>query len=118
MPLLVAQRASHQGVDFNHHHSRHLHHHRTNQHHQLVSTGGSGGGVVVVDQQPLDFTMSKFKTSSSRHQLYRQFYSSAEDSPPYDRLEEQGTNFLKYNLRTTLNTTLFLPPKLNIFFFF
>lgn len=64
MPLLVAQRSSH-GVALDHNHS-----------------------AASTTDQPLDFTMSKFKTST-RHQLYRQFYR-AEDSPPYDKHEEQG----------------------------
>lgn len=64
MPLLVAQRASH-GVVLDHSHS-----------------------TTTTIEQPLDFTMSKFKTTA-RHQLYRQFYG-AEDSPPYDKHEEQG----------------------------
>jgi len=64
MPLLVAQRSSH-GVALDHNHS-----------------------ATSTTDQPLDFTMSKFKTST-RHQLYRQFYR-AEDSPPYDKHEEQG----------------------------
>lgn len=69
MPLLVAQRNTHQGVavlDRCHRANtnklllEHHHHH----------------------QQPLDFTMSKYKPTS-RHQLYRQIYS-AEDSLQYD----------------------------------
>lgn len=64
MPLLVAQRGSH-GVVLDHSHSG-----------------------TTQTEQPLDFTMSKFKTST-RHQLYRQFYG-AEESPPYDKHEEQG----------------------------
>ncbi len=66
MPLLVAQRSSH-GVALDRNHS-----------------------AASTTDQPLDFTMSKFKTS--RHQLYRQFYR-AEDSPPYDKHEEEGEDF-------------------------
>ncbi|XP_037025268.1 protein nubbin-like isoform X2 [Bradysia coprophila] len=65
MPLLVAQRSSH-GVALDHNHS-----------------------AAGTTDQPLDFTMSKFKTST-RHQLYRQFYRT-EDSPPYDKHEEEVT---------------------------
>lgn len=74
MPLLVAQRAIH-GAALDHNH-----------------------GAAVTPDQPLDFTMSKFKTSS-RHQLYRQFYG-VEDSPPYDKLEEQGNAYIntQYNI--------------------
>lgn len=63
MPLLVAQR---------------------NSTHVVASLDHS----KTITEQPLDFTMSKYKTSS-RHSLYRQFYR-AEDSPPYDKHEEQG----------------------------
>lgn len=70
MPLLVAQRSSH-GVALDHNHS-----------------------ATSTTDQPLDFTMSKFKTST-RHQLYRQFYR-AEDSPPYDKHEEEGENIFSY----------------------
>lgn len=63
MPLLVAQR---------------------NSTHVVASLDHS----KTITEQPLDFTMSKYKTSS-RHPLYRQFYR-AEDSPPYDKHEEQG----------------------------
>ncbi|KAJ6647803.1 hypothetical protein Bhyg_03026 [Pseudolycoriella hygida] len=63
MPLLVAQRSSH-GVALDHNHS-----------------------ATSTTEQPLDFTMSKFKTST-RHQLYRQFFR-AEDSPPYNKHEEE-----------------------------
>lgn len=71
MPLLVAQRSTHGAVVLDHSHS--------------------ATSAIVKSEQPLDFTMSKFK-SSARHQLYRQFYG-AEDSPPYDKHEEQG-NYL------------------------
>lgn len=74
MPLLVAQRGSH-GVALDRNHS-----------------------ATSTTDQPLDFTMSKFKTST-RHQLYRQFYR-AEDSPPYDKNEEEG--------KICLNCFLFL----------
>lgn len=63
MPLLVAQR---------------------NSTHVVASLDHS----KTIIEQPLDFTMSKYKTTT-RHPLYRQFYS-AEDSPPYDKHEEQG----------------------------
>jgi hypothetical protein len=43
------------------------------------------------DQQPLDFTMSKFKTSSRSNSFYRQFYGTAADkSPLYENKDEQG----------------------------
>lgn len=67
MPLLVSQRSSSHG---------------------LVATADHQLRNGLIEQQPLDFTMSKFKTSSSRHSLYRQFYAS--DSPPYEKQEEQG----------------------------
>lgn len=70
MPLLVTQRNSHSGVVLDHHH------HSTTK---------------IISEQPLDFTMSKFKTTQ-RHPLYRQFYG-AEESPPYDKQEEQGEIF-------------------------
>lgn len=74
MPLLVAQRSTHGVVS--------------------LDRKSSVVGATVVEQ-PLDFTMSKFKTTS-RHQLYNQFYGP-EESPPYDRQEEQGNNiFLFY----------------------
>jgi hypothetical protein len=63
MPLLFAQRSSHDAA--------------------LDHCSG-------IDQQPLDFTMSKFKTTS-RNSFYRQFYGTAADnSPPYDNKDEQG----------------------------
>lgn len=91
MPLLVAQRNTHQGVvvlDRCHSatskklFSEHPHH-----------------------QQPLDFTMSKFKPST-RHQLYRQIYS-AEDSLQYDQKmsDDQGKCFFK-RPKTPTTTTI------------
>lgn len=67
MPLLVAQRGTH-GVVLDHSHNS-----------------------TTTTDQPLDFTMSKFKTTP-RHQLYRQFYGG-EDSPPYNKHDDhQGSN--------------------------
>ncbi|XP_055684965.1 protein nubbin-like isoform X2 [Lutzomyia longipalpis] len=66
MPLLVAQRSSHR-VALDH-------------------------SSAPATDQPLDFTMSKFKTST-RHQLYRQYYG-ADDSPPpfkHDELENSDS---------------------------
>lgn len=42
--------------------------------------------------EPLDFTMSKFKSSSpTKHPLYYQFYGNNSDTPPnHDATEEQG----------------------------
>lgn len=65
MPLLVAQRNTHQGVAV------------LDRCHRATSNKR-----LLEHQQPLDFTMSKYKPSS-RHQLYRQIYS-AEDSLQYD----------------------------------
>lgn len=74
MPLLVAQRNTSHGV--------------VSLDHSATSVGAGG---VAIDQQPLDFTMSKYKTPTTARQqlMYRQFYG-AEDSPPYDKHEEQG----------------------------
>lgn len=74
MPLLVAQRNTHQAVAV------------LDRCHSATSKK-----LLLEHQQPLDFTMSKYKPST-RHQLYRQIYS-AEDSLQYDRrikLEDQG----------------------------
>lgn len=73
MPLLVAQRNTHQGVAV------------LDRCHRATSNK-----LLLEHQQPLDFTMSKYKPSS-RHQLYRQIYS-AEDSLQYDQKlhEDQG----------------------------
>ena len=69
MPLLVAPRSTHGVVVLDH---------------------SATAAVAKAIDQPLDFTMSKFKSSATaRHQLYRQFYGG-EDSPPYDKHEEQG----------------------------
>lgn len=79
MPLLVAQRNTHGVVALDHHHGGS---------HKTATTAQTT--LTKSEQQPLDFTMSKFKsTSGTRHQLYRQFYG-AEDSPPYDKHEETG----------------------------
>lgn len=72
MPLLVAQRNTHGVVALDHH-----------------SHKNTNSSAVTKIEQPLDFTMSKFKSSGTRHQLYRQFYG-AEESPPYDKNEETG----------------------------
>lgn len=69
MPLLFAQRSTHGAVVLDVHR------------HSVTSKNCKS------EQQPLDFTMSKFK-SSTRHQLYRQFYG-AEDSS-YDKHEDRG----------------------------
>ncbi|XP_031628043.1 protein nubbin-like isoform X2 [Contarinia nasturtii] len=66
MPLLVAQRNTHQGVAV------------LDRCHRATSNK-----LLLEHQQPLDFTMSKYKPTS-RHQLYRQIYS-AEDSLQYDQ---------------------------------
>lgn len=63
MPLLVAQRSSHR-VALDH-------------------------SSAPATDQPLDFTMSKFKTST-RHQLYRQYYGADDSPPPYVKHEELG----------------------------
>lgn len=75
MPLLVAQRNTHQAVV------------------AVLDRCHSGSSKKLLldhhHQQPLDFTMSKYKPST-RHQLYRQLYS-AEDSLQYDRSgDDQG----------------------------
>lgn len=77
MPLLVAQRNTHQGVAVLDRCHRATSNKRLLEHHHH-------------HQQPLDFTMSKYKPTS-RHQLYRQIYS-AEDSLQYDHKshEDQG----------------------------
>lgn len=81
MPLLVAQRNTHQGVAV------------LDRCHRATSNK-----LLLEHQQPLDFTMSKYKPTS-RHQLYRQIYS-AEDSLQYDHHkshEDQGkTLFLVF----------------------
>lgn len=77
MPLLVAQRNTHQGVAV------------LDRCHRATSNK-----LLLEHQQPLDFTMSKYKPTS-RHQLYRQIYS-AEDSLQYDHhkaLQDQGKTF-------------------------
>lgn len=66
MPLLVAQRNTHQAVAV------------LDRCHSATSKK-----LLLEHQQPLDFTMSKYKPTT-RHQLYRQIYS-AEDSLQYDR---------------------------------
>ena len=48
------------------------------------------------EQQPLDFTMSKFKPSSPmRHPLYQQFFGNNNSDMPSDHnnVEEQGMNY-------------------------
>lgn len=70
MPLLVAQRNTHQGVAV------------LDRCHRATSNK-----LLLEHQQPLDFTMSKYKPTS-RHQLYRQIYS-AEDSLQYDHKSHQ-----------------------------
>lgn len=71
MPLLVAQRNTHQGVAV------------LDRCHRATSNK-----LLLEHQQPLDFTMSKYKPTS-RHQLYRQIYS-AEDSLQYDHKSHQN----------------------------
>lgn len=75
MPLLVAQRTTHQGVAV------------LDRCHRATTTKK----LLLEHQQPLDFTMSKYKPST-HHQLYRQIYS-AEDSLQYDHKlhQDQGT---------------------------
>lgn len=70
MPLLVAQRNTHGTVALDRSHST---------------------TTARIDQQPLDFTMSKFKPST-RHQLYRQIYGTA-DSRQLDKNEDSGNFF-------------------------
>lgn len=67
MPLLVAQRNTH-GV---------------------VALDRSHSANNKIDQQPLDFTMSKYRPSN-RHQLYRQIYGGADDALQYEKNEDQG----------------------------
>ncbi|XP_059617789.1 uncharacterized protein LOC132262528 [Phlebotomus argentipes] len=65
MPLLVAQRSSHR-VALDH-------------------------SSAPATDQPLDFTMSKFKTST-RHQLYRQYYGADDSPPPYKHEELENSD--------------------------
>lgn len=67
MPLLVAQRNTH-GV---------------------VALDRSHSATNKIDQQPLDFTMSKYRPSN-RHQLYRQIYGGADDALQFEKNEDQG----------------------------
>lgn len=83
MPLLVAQRNIHQAVAV------------------LDRCHSASNKKLLLEhhhhQQPLDFTMSKYKPST-RHQLYRQLYS-AEDSLQYDRKsnDDQGeSSYFQY----------------------
>lgn len=55
--------------------------------------------------EPLDFTMSKFKSSSpTKHPLYYQFYGSNSDTPTNrDVIEEQGKVETEKNERRMSN---------------
>lgn len=98
MPLLVAQRNTHQGVAV------------------LDRCHSASSKKLLLDhhQQPLDFTMSKFKPST-RHQLYRQLYS-AEDSLQYDqRMNVDQGKFYPHSCETYACTLSLLP--LYLYFF-
>lgn len=106
MPLLVAQRSLHGVAALDH--QLQLQKIKTGK---IIKTSASTPTGSVNEQQPLDFTMSKFKTTtSSRHSaLYRKFYKP-DDSPPYNNInEEQGklmileiVSFLSYRSLFTL----------------
>lgn len=111
MPLLVAQRSLHGVAALDH--QLQLQKIKTGK---IIKTSASTPTGSVNEQQPLDFTMSKFKTTtSSRHSaLYRKFYKP-DDSPPYNNInEEQGklmileiVSFLSYRFLFTLLLLIF-----------
>lgn len=62
--------------------------HKTINNHSFSDLSDLSGELV----EPLDFTMSKFKSSSpTKHPLYYQFYGSRSETPSNrDAIEEQG----------------------------
>lgn len=72
MPLLIAQRNTH-GV---------------------VALDRSHSSTNKIDQQPLDFTMSKYR-STNRHQLYRQIYGT-DDPLQFEKNDDQGKQRFRF----------------------
>lgn len=60
--------------------------------HKTINNLNFSDSDLSEELEPLDFTMSKFKSSTpTKHPLYRQYYGSNSDTPPNrDLKEEQG----------------------------
>lgn len=69
--------------------------------HSTISNVNFSDSEICEESQPLDFTMSKFKSSSpTKHPLYRQFFgSNSGASPEHDHEEQQGECHLEPSKR-------------------
>lgn len=80
----------------------------------IKSLNLSGSGCLYEEREPLDFTMSKFKSSSpTKHPLYlqQQLYGSDTSSNRDDKDDEQGEQCRHLYREITVCVVILIPDK-------